>query len=87
MSKWIKIAILLIIIPALLFSISTFFIDWNILIKIFVFVRKSMKSFDWLIAYNAQITVFGLFLTIELALLIFNLARWIINLIAGSGKE
>lgn len=84
MSKWLKIALILIIIPTLLFSISTFFIDYNILIKIFVFVRRSMQSFDWLIAYNAQITVFSLFLTIEVGLLIFNLGRWIIELTAKS---
>lgn len=84
MTKFLKLGLILLLIPVLLIGISSIFIDFNILTKIFVFVLNSMKSFDWLIAYNAQKTVFGLFLGIEVSLLFFNLGRWIIELTAKS---
>jgi hypothetical protein len=84
MTKFLKLGLILLLIPVLLIGISSIFIDFNILTKIFVFVLNSMKSFDWLIAYSAQKTVFGLFLGIEVSLLFFNLGRWIIELTAKS---
>lgn len=58
-------------------------ISFTILTDIFEFVLAAMKSFDWLIAYNVQLSILVAFITIESALLVFNLIRWIIELTAG----
>ena len=70
MSSVIKVIFPVVLISAFIYILTlvfaNLFINYEILGQILVFIKSSMKSFDWLIPYQAQITVLSVFATVEL---------------------
>ena len=70
MSSIIKVIFPVVLITAFIYVLTLVFgslaINYEVLSQILVFIKSSMKSFDWLIPYQAQITVLSVFATVEI---------------------
>ena len=49
-------------------SFSELGLNFHIIHEIYVFIKSSMKSFDWLIPYQTQLYVLRIFITVELGI-------------------
>ena len=82
LNTFLKLSIIVISLPILVATIGGIFIDWSMLTEIFKWVITSMEAFDWLIPATTQYAVFGTFIAVELGMLVFKIARWLLDLIS-----
>jgi hypothetical protein len=61
-------------------AFSGLFINIDIIKELFIFIKSSMLSFDWLIPYNTQIIAINTFILVELGILSIKIIRFISNM-------
>jgi len=75
----------LIYVAGLIMAVSG--LSFDTLLQIFIYLKKSMLSFDWLIPYKIQLAVITTFLITESSIMSFKVINWIIGIFNGSGSH
>jgi hypothetical protein len=60
-------------------SFSELGLNFYIINEIFIFIKSSMKSFDWLIPYQTQLYVLKIFITVELGIFSIKIISFILS--------